>query len=101
MIGSGHSLRSVHPEVVMNWAGVRGAALCLAAGTLTASLGGGQPPTKEVNTPPARGERKVDALKVGDTAPDFTLKTVDGKKDVTLSEFRGKKPVVLIFASYT
>ena len=35
-------------------------------------------------------------LKVGDTAPDFTLQATDGKK-VTLSEFKGKKAVVLAF----
>jgi hypothetical protein len=34
-------------------------------------------------------------------APDFTLKTEDGKQAVTLSQFRGKKPVVLIFGSFT
>ena len=35
-------------------------------------------------------------LKVGDTAPDFTLPDTAGKK-VTLSEFRGKSNVVLAF----
>lgn len=37
--------------------------------------------------------------KVGDVAPDFTLKYFDGSnlKDVKLSEFRGKKNVVLAF----
>lgn len=35
-------------------------------------------------------------LKVGDTAPDFTLPSTGGKP-VTLSEFRGKKNVVLAF----
>ena len=35
-------------------------------------------------------------LKVGDTAPDFTLLDTTGKK-VTLSEFRGKNNVVLAF----
>jgi hypothetical protein len=55
----------------------------------------------EVNTPPARGERLPDRLKVGDPAPDFTLPLVKGKGEVTLSSFRDRKPVVLIFASYT
>ena len=40
-------------------------------------------------------------LKVGDSAPDFNLKTVDGARDVRLSSFRGQKPVVLIFGSHT
>lgn len=55
----------------------------------------------EINTPPARGERQPDKLKVGDLAPDFTLPMVKVKGEVKLSSFRDKKPVVLIFASYT
>jgi cytochrome oxidase Cu insertion factor (SCO1/SenC/PrrC family) len=37
--------------------------------------------------------------KVGDTAPDFTLKYFDGAnlKDVKLSDYRGKKNIVLAF----
>ena len=41
------------------------------------------------------------APKVGDAAPDFTLKSIDGSSEVTLSTFRGVKPVVLIFGSWT
>jgi hypothetical protein len=48
-------------------------------------------------------------LKVGDTAPDFTLATAEKKMagavaaaaPVQLSSFRGKQPVVLVFGSYT
>lgn len=40
-------------------------------------------------------------LQVGDTAPDFSLPTADGKARVRLSSFRGHKPVVLVFGSYT
>lgn len=58
-------------------------------------------PKGEVNTPPARGERLPDRLKVGDMAPDFSLPRVKGAGEVKLSSFRGKRPVVLIFASYT
>ena len=35
-------------------------------------------------------------LKVGDTAPDFSLPATTGKQ-ITLSEFRGNKGVVLAF----
>ena len=47
--------------------------------------------------------RSRDTLKVGDKAPDFTLKKLNSKKKetVTLSGFQGKKPVVLVFGSYT
>ena len=40
------------------------------------------------------------SLKVGDSAPDFTLPTPDKKQNVKLSSLRGK-PVVLVFGSYT
>jgi hypothetical protein len=39
--------------------------------------------------------------KVGDAAPDFTLKSPDGKDAVTLSKLTGKKPVVLCFGNFT
>ncbi len=49
-----------------------------------------------------RGERKKSSsLKVGQPAPDFELKSLDGKKTVKLSDHKGKRPVVLIFGSYT
>ena len=38
-------------------------------------------------------------LKVGDVAPDFTLKT-NNKQDWRLSDFRGKKNVVLAFVPF-
>ena len=44
---------------------------------------------------------KAGGPKPGAQAPDFTLKTLDGKSEVTLSDFKDKRPVVLIFASYT
>ena len=56
--------------------------------------------------PPRRSEgfrppREADRLQEGDLAPDFTLKSPDGKKTITLSDYRGKKPVALVFGSYT
>lgn len=35
-------------------------------------------------------------LKVGDKAPDFTLKSDDGK-DISLKDFRGKRVVLFFF----
>ena len=55
-----------------------------------------------LSTPtPLRAQEKAAPLKlkVGDMAPDFTLKYFDGAKlqDITLREFRGKKNVVVAF----
>jgi cytochrome oxidase Cu insertion factor (SCO1/SenC/PrrC family) len=44
----------------------------------------------------AQAQTTPAALKVGDVAPDFTLKDQNGK-DVSLHDFRGKKTVVLAF----
>jgi hypothetical protein len=57
-----------------------------------------QPPRRSEG---ARPPRQADRLQEGDLAPDFTLKSPDGKQKVTLSDFRGKKPVALVFGSYT
>ena len=51
--------------------------------------------------PQGRPLRAPDKLQEGDTAPDFTLKQMDGKEAVTLSSFQGERPVALIFGSYT
>ena len=53
-------------------------------------------------TPPASAQNKKEASsmpKVGDMAPDFTLKYFDGSvlKDVKLSDYRGKQNVVVAF----
>jgi hypothetical protein len=39
--------------------------------------------------------------KVDDSAPDFTLKTSDGKAEITLSRLIGPRPLVLVFGSFT
>ncbi len=68
-------------------------------------IGAGQPKKDgkagEINTPPAKAERKTTKLRVGDIAPDFTLLDLKKRKEVKLSSFKDKKPVVLIFGSYT
>jgi hypothetical protein len=40
-------------------------------------------------------------LKVGEPAPDFTVKTLDTRTPVSLASLWAQKPVVLIFGSYT
>jgi len=67
----------------------------LLAGTLTGVL------TMTAASPMFAQSKKDDSgmPKVGDMAPDFTLKYSDGKglQEVKLSDFRGKKNVVLAF----
>jgi hypothetical protein len=43
----------------------------------------------------------LEGPKIGQKAPNFTLKTQDGKRTITLSDYHGKKPVVLVFGSFT
>jgi hypothetical protein len=40
-------------------------------------------------------------IRAGDSAPDFSLPSLDSKDTVTLSSFRGRQPVALVFGSYT
>ncbi len=46
-------------------------------------------------------EHDLQAPKVGDLAPDFTLQDPSGTAVVRLSDFRGRRPVALVFGSYT
>jgi len=39
--------------------------------------------------------------KLDESAPDFTLRTVDGKQELTLSKLTGPQPVVLVFGNFT
>ena len=50
-----------------------------------------------------RWQKKYDsrAPKVGDIAPDFSLRDANGQNPVKLSDYRQKKPVALIFGSFT
>ncbi|MCP4542169.1 MAG: redoxin domain-containing protein [Chloroflexi bacterium] len=38
---------------------------------------------------------------MGDVAPDFELRDINGENPVHLSDLNGKKPVALIFGSFT
>jgi hypothetical protein len=38
---------------------------------------------------------------VGDIAPTFKLKSLDGTKEVDLEKIKGKKPIAIFFGSYT
>ena len=49
----------------------------------------------------ARSARSSPGPKLDDSAPDFTLKTNDGKDEVTLSKLIGPRPVVLVFGNST
>jgi len=46
-------------------------------------------------------EQEAAGPNVGTDAPDFALRTLDGKRIVKLSDFKGREPVVLVFGSYT
>lgn len=40
-------------------------------------------------------------VKLGDTAPDFSVQTLDSRTDVQLATLWASRPVVLVFGSYT
>jgi cytochrome oxidase Cu insertion factor (SCO1/SenC/PrrC family) len=71
-------------------------AALLVAGVLAISSVGS---TAAQTKPGAGGAPALQMPKVGDVAPDFTLKYFDGNdlKSVSLSQYRGKKNVVLGF----
>jgi cytochrome oxidase Cu insertion factor (SCO1/SenC/PrrC family) len=59
---------------------------------LLAAAPAGLGPKDGAGLPPTDLER----IKIGEKAPDFTLKNLDGKK-IALANYRGKKNVVLVF----
>jgi hypothetical protein len=68
----------------------------LFVGVLMAGLTG---PVAAQNKPPEDGSLSMSMPKVGEMAPDFSLKYFDSNdlKDVSLSQYRGKKNVVVAF----
>lgn len=78
--------------------------LVLSSFILTAAAGpvlGQESKDKGAEQRGGRTSRSDSAPKVGDEAPTFKLKSLDGKDEFDLAGFRGKKPVVLFFGSYT
>ena len=69
--------------------------LALAASVFVAA----QMAPAQAHSKSSKEEKPALKLKVGDIAPDFTLKTMtsDGLKDVSLHDYKGKKSVVLAF----
>ncbi len=85
--------------------------------SLLLALAGGQASAQEEDGAERRGQRRQgraspshgrermmrddNAPKVGDVAPVFTIRSLDGKSETDLASFKGKKPVLLFFGSYT
>ena len=46
-------------------------------------------------------EYDLQAPKVGEAAPDFELRDIQGENPIRLSDLKGKKPVALVFGSFT
>lgn len=67
-------------------------AIAIAYSFLYLAVANAQLGPKDVALPPTDLER----VKVGDTAPDFTLENLDGRR-ITLSEVYRKMNVVLVF----
>ncbi len=85
--------------------------LAMAGGQLLAQEDGEQKQRRRSRLNPLRGRlhdrmREMmmsddGAPKVGDPAPVFKLKSLDGKRETDLASFKGKRPVILFFGSYT
>jgi EF hand len=65
--------------------------------------GGGMPPKSVLLFGLLTGEigSGAEGPSLDTVAPDFTLKSPNGKESITLSHHRGKRPVVLVFGSFT
>ncbi len=80
------------------------AVICVGAVLVTLSSLQAQEEQDQKRQQPPREKRAAvndNAPKVGDKAPTFVLKSLDGETETDLTAFRGDKPVVLLFGSYT
>ena len=50
---------------------------------------------------PPRARQQDRSLRVGQNAPTFALRSLDGESQTDVKEFRGKRPVIVFFGSYT
>jgi cytochrome oxidase Cu insertion factor (SCO1/SenC/PrrC family) len=73
-----------------------GLAVTLGLAATAAAQQPSQPAGQPAQARPAQPAAPKTHLKVGDPAPDFTLRDTNGK-EVKLSDFKGKKNVVLAF----
>ena len=68
------------------------------------SSGGSQDPSR-LTLVKALARQEIGSLQpgpvLGAPAPDFTLKTVDGREEITLSKLVGPRPIVLVFGNFT
>lgn len=76
---------------------IRMAAAILAAFSMSGVAFAQATQSGQAATVPAQQLVAKTHLKVGDVAPDFTLRGTGGREPVKLSDFRGKKNVVLAF----
>jgi peroxiredoxin len=79
-----------------------GSALALVAGARAAEAPAGSAAPMVPGNPPAANQSAPQALtgpQVGSPAPDFSLKTIDGRT-VTLQSFRGKTLVINVWATW-
>lgn len=68
---------------------------------LTSVLAAQEPQSEKAKAYVKEMGRGEGTLKVGDEAPDFTLRKSKSDESITLSKFRGVRPVALLFGSYT
>jgi len=83
-------------KITMMTAGLAlGAVLC--SPTVFAQPGGGAKGSGKVSERPKRPAPLI----IGEKAPLFALKSLDGKSETDVSSFRGQRPIILFFGSYT
>ncbi|MDG2014642.1 MAG: hypothetical protein P8J33_14135 [Pirellulaceae bacterium] len=68
---------------------------------LSATMQNPQRREKSTRGKQSRNRNQPAGLKVGEAAPNFTLKSLDGKTETELAALIVDKPVILFFGSYT